>query len=486
MLRELKKEANLALTENGGAAYLSSGSDCLDLFAAIGALRSAEEAEVAARFLRAYAENPDDAMKLLFFARDVRGGLGERRVFRVVLNWLSWHEPASLRKNLPFIGEYGRYDDLLCLLDTPCEPEAIGLIREQLHLDQEAMKRGESVSLLAKWLPSVNTSNAQAVRNAKRIARALNMTDALYRKTLSALRRYLRVLENDLRERDYSFDYEAIPSRALFKYRAAFSRNDPVRYHGFLQKVQEGKAVLHTGALMPYDLIVKALKREITPEERKSLSTCWAHLEDTTNGENALAVVDTSGSMYWELQQPLPASIAISLGLYFAERNRGAFHNHFISFSEHPRLIEIKGRDLVDKVRYISSQSEVANTDLSKVFQLLLDTAVKNHLPQSELPTRLYIISDMEFDDCAQGAGITNFAHARKQFSKHGYQLPQVVFWNVASRHRQQPVTKNEQGVALVSGFTPKLFCMIQGGDGTPEALMLQVLHSPRYEKISA
>lgn len=236
MLEMLKNEANITYTENGAVTNVSTGSECLDLFARIGALRSASDEDITDIFLRAYAENADLAVKTLFFARDIRGGLGERRVFRVILRWLADNEPETCRKNLCFVGEYGRFDDLLCLFGTACEQDMLDVIREQLRKDQEAMDDGSAVSLLGKWLPSVNASCAETVRLAKKTARALGMTDAQYRRTLTALRARIRILENNLREKDYTFEYEKQPSRALFKYRAAFRRNDEERYQAFLDR----------------------------------------------------------------------------------------------------------------------------------------------------------------------------------------------------------------------------------------------------------
>lgn len=202
MLKFLKKEANMTHTENGAATYRSTQSECLDLFATIGALRRASDEEITNRFLRAYAENADLAMKTLFFARDIRGGIGERRVFRVLLKWLAANEPRSLEKNIPYIAEYGRYDDLLALMGTACEGMALQYMKEQLAADCAALEAGEPVSLLAKWLPSVNASNQDAVRQAKRIAHAMGMNDAQYRKTLSALRAKISIIENNLRTKD--------------------------------------------------------------------------------------------------------------------------------------------------------------------------------------------------------------------------------------------------------------------------------------------
>lgn len=489
MLNHLKDEANISYTENGAVTNESTMSACLDLFASIGAVRTADEREIIKRFVRAYAEDADIAMKILFFGRDVRGGLGERRVFRVIINWLAENRPESLRKNISLIPEYGRFDDLVSLMGTACENEALYIIRKQLETD---MSSEIDVSLLAKWLPSVNTSNGEAVRNAKHIARSLGMTDAAYRKNLAALRKKIRIIENNLREKDYSFDYSKQLSKAMFKYRKAFLRNDGERYNAFLKAVSCGEKQLHADTLAPYEIVRSALNSgcldfnsHLSDGEKASLNASWNSLPDFCDGRNSLAVVDTSGSMYC-YDNALPAAVAISLGLYFGERNTGIFHNHFIEFSSRPQLIEIKGKTFADRLEYLCSFNEVADTNVEAVFDLILDTAVRNNVTQEELPETLYLISDMEFNSCVRNASLSNFENAKHRFEKHGYKLPQIVFWNVASRNRNQPVTMNEQGVSLVSGCTPRLFSMVAGGKLSPYAVMMEVLESERYAKISA
>ena len=488
MLQYLKQQSNKTYTENGAATLQSTLSDCLDLFATIGAIRRESDGEIVARFLRAFTEDKDIAMKLLFYARDIRGGLGERKVFRVILKWLAQNEPNTVCKNLPYIAEYGRFDDLLVLFGTPVEKDMLALIREQLHKDVSAINNGEEISLLGKWLPSINASNAETVKAAKKIARYLSMDDKTYRKTLVRLREHIRIIENNLREKDYTFDYEKQPSKAMFKYRDAFIRNDAERYNLFLNKVTAGEAKLNTDTLMPYEIITPFFNKNVSDEERKSINTTWNAQKDFGGNENALVVIDGSGSMYgWG--DPKPATVALSLGIYFAERNTGAFKNHFITFSETPQLVEIKGEDILDKVRYCCNYNEVANTNIQKVFELILNAAKKNRVPHEKLPKKLYIVSDMEFDYCTEDASLTNFEYAKKRFEEAGYHLPEVIFWNVASRNRQQPVTKNEQGVALVSGCTPRLFSIIAEGNVsamTPYQIMLDVLGSERYEKIAA
>ena len=225
----------------------------------------------------------------------------------------------------------------------------------------------------------------------------------------------------------------------MFKYRKAFRRNDGERYSAYLDSVSRGEVQMHTGTLMPYEIVEKAMHGGGDADERKTLDVTWNALENNTDDRNALCVIDGSGSMYWG-GNPLPISVAVSLGMYFAERNKGAFRNHFITFSHTPKLVEINGADLVEKVEYCMSYNEVADTNIQKVFELVLDAAVRNYLPQSELPETLYIITDMEFNYCTRGADITNFEYARELYGRYGYKLPQLVFWNVQSRNEQQPV----------------------------------------------
>ena len=483
MLEVLKKTVNKTYTENGAVAHRTSGKDCLDLFAAIGALRRADDQNICSRFLKAYAENPDLAMKILFYARDVRGGLGERRVFRSILAWLASNEKGSVVRNLPYIAEYGRWDDVLVLLKTPCRQEALALLEEQFREDFAALEAGGDISLLGKWLPSVNASNQETVVMAKMIAKSFGLSDRDYRKALTGLRARIRIIENNLREKDYTFDYSKQPSKAMFKYRKAFLRNDGERYAAFMDKVDRGEAKLHTGTLMSYELVERAY--DCSEEERRSLDVTWRTLEDFTTDENALVAADGSGSMYWG-SKPMPAAVAQSLAIYFAEHNKGKFHNHFLTFSMTPQLVEIKGEDFVEKVRYCRTFDECANTNLEAVFDLILQAAAENHVPRAEMPAKLYIISDMEFDYCVKNSFMTNFENAKASYAAAGYILPDLVFWNVDSRHEQQPVKENDRGVALVSGNSPRIFSMVMDGELNPYDFMLSVIDTERYATIAA
>lgn len=488
MLNFLKNEANSTYTENGALAYRSTQSFCLDMFFKAGAMRNSSAKEIAETVARAYAEDPDKTMKIIFFARDARGGLGERRFFRIAVSALMEFAPEAVRRNLEFFPEYGRFDDLCVLLGTPLEKYAAEIIDTQLRFDKASMSTGGKVSLLAKWMPSVNASSKETRNMGRRLAGLLGMSEPEYRRTLVSLRKYSDILENRLRERDYTFNYEVQPSCAMFKYRKAFIRNDGERYTQFLNKVNSGEAKLNADRLYPYDIVRKAIEGNISETERISLDTAWKSLPDLSAAkrENAIAVIDGSGSMNCGCGiRPIDA--ALSLGIYFAEHNTGAFANHFITFSQTPRLVEIKGRDIVEKARYCRTFNEIANTDLEAVFKLILKTAIKNHVPQSELPAKIYIISDMQFDYCVTG-GNNNvlFQAVRTLYRQYGYTLPEVIFWNVNSRSDAMPVTRSETGASLVSGYSTAVFDMVMGGECSPESVMDRILASERYAVITA
>lgn len=497
MLKQLKNQLNRsATTENGAVTLKSSQSYCLDLFAGIGALRCLPDDDILERFRRAYEEDADLAVKILFFARDVRGGLGERRVFKVILKALANTNRTSVIKNIPYIAEFGRYDDMLALMGTSCEAEMLAELKRQFEEDMETLKQdGAPVSLLGKWLPSINASNSETVANAKKVARAFGLRAVEYRKALTALRARIRIIENNLRQKDYTFDYEAQPSRALLKYRQAFYRNDCERYEDFKHRVEAGKAKMNTSTLTPYDVIEPIMRQDLcslffdahadmTDSERHTLDLTWRNLPRYEGNDDTLVVVDGSGSMY--SGNPIAISVAISLAIYMAEHIRGEFKNHFITFSSAPQLVEIKGNDIYEKVEHCMQYNEIANTNIEEVFRLILDTAVANHMTQDDMVKRIVIVSDMEFDCCAENASLTNFENAKAMFERAGFSLPELVFWNVQSRNSHQPVCMNERGVVLVSGCTPQLFSMIMEGDLSPYKQMLEIIGSERYSMICA
>ena len=329
-----KKLLNFTTTENGDQAYLSTDNACLDYFYAVGGKRS-DRSGVLKLFVRAYLESPITALKLLLYTRNIKSGLGERDLFRYCLNALAEYEPESAKKIIPYVVEYGRYDDLLCMLYSPVEDEVLKIIKKQLDEDLENKKAGKPISLLAKWLPSINTSNWSVRKDARYLAFRLNMSYAEYRKTLSFLRKGL-ILENNLREKDYTFDYQSVPSAALNNYRDAFLRNDKERYTKYMDEVKQGKAKMNIGVLDVVNFIKRADKELKNQELRDYYETAWEQLVNESKFNNKTLVVrDGSGSMYSFVSGDWTRAIDVAnaITLLAASRIKGEFADQFITFS---------------------------------------------------------------------------------------------------------------------------------------------------------
>lgn len=480
----LEQETNITRTENEALTYESTLNANLDWFAMGGGLRFQPEDRIISLFMKAFHENKLLSMKNLFYTRDVRQGLGERRVFRVVLKYLAQNYPDIVKKNLMFIPFFGRWDDLYELIGTPVEGDMWQFVREQLQEDLKS----EHPSLLAKWLKSENTSSQESVRLAKRTRKALGMKPKEYRKMLSELRKRIDVLERRLSMKDYTFDYEKIPSQAMLKYKKAFLRNDKDRYTEYIEKVIQGKKKIKTETLSVVQIVRQILLDLVddmmTEEEKRHLDVLWNNIAKIDTSENALVVADTSGSMYSSCgQYMLGLAAAVGLALYYAENNKGIFHNKFITFSRKPKLQTIVGKDIYEKVKFLGNADWGYNTNIEAVFMLILDTAIKNNLKQEDLPKKLYIVSDMEFDE-ATGVNLDTplFDAIREEYKQHGYELPTLVFWNVSSRQNNIPVTKETPNVILVSGMSQKTFDnLIKNQLPDPVQYMLEVLNSERY-----
>lgn len=496
MLNHLQNEFNNSQTANGAFAYASTKSEVLDLFALGGAFRSRNDQDVVQLFSKAFGENPLLAMKTLFYLRDVTEGQGERRFFRVAIKHLALHSKNVLNKNLHLIPHFGRWDDLLPLLETSLKGEVSSLIANQLKADFKS----DSPSLLAKWMPSENASSFKTQRYAKILRKDLGLSSREYRKMLSSLRAKLNILETKLSEKNYSeINYSKIPSKAGLIYRGAFFRNDEENYKSFLDSLTKGEVKINAKTLYPYDIINKAFKgysgvnissyfyneyhgAELNAEEIQLLDAQWKSLPDFIgeNSENSIAVVDTSGSMSGE-----PINVAVSLGIYLAERNKGVFHNHFLTFNSTPSLKKIVGSNIVEKARNLSDATWGGSTNIQAVFEKILETAVKNNVSQEEMISKVYIVSDMQFNQCV-GVNPNIFTHMEKTFKLAGYTLPSIVFWNVNAFKSNTPFTMNEHGVQLVSGMSPSIFKQLMSNNSvTPYELMMEVIDSDRYKEVT-
>ena len=498
-LDHLKTEANYTRTLNGAKTHGSTGDACLDFFAVAGGMRYRSTADQIRLFERAYIETPELAMKLLFHLRDIRGGMGERKLFRTLLRHVAFTWPESARKNVDYIAEFGRWDDVLCLLGTPAKKQAVQVIKNQLAEDEAALHRREAgeedahISLLAKWLPSDNTSSRRTRMTAQKLIAALGMTAKEYRSLVTALRARIGLAECHLtRKQPERINYEAVPAQAMLKYRSAFHRHDDSRFTEYLADVSAGEKVIHADTLFPYEILRPFFANRCTSiqdaQAADVLEQLWSYLPGTVGNVNAISVVDTSGSMYWTRNEKtlVPALISQAMGIYCAERCRGLFHNHVITFESTPHLVEIHGSTLRDKLKYIHSLRWGFSTNLEAVFDLILRTAVDNDVKQNELPSVIYIFSDMEFNCCMRNADKTVYDSARELFEAYGYEMPAVVFHNVNSWQMQTPVTAHTRGTALSSGAGVHTMAHKFDGNITPMEHMLRVLNSERYAMIHA
>lgn len=491
MLQQLKEATNKTTTTNGAVTHVSSQSYLLDFFARGGSMRNVSEQEIRQVFSKAFSENPEYALKALFMHRDVREGNGERNLFRILTKWLSETDLPALEALIPLISEYGRWDDVVALLDTKASTVAGQVIANQLTEDVANLEQGKSISLMAKWLPSENASSLVTIKRAKKLIKGLGISPREYRKTVVALRKALNILEQNMSQQTWEkVEYSALPSQAMIKHRQAFYRNDQEKYQGFLDSLvkQEKGVKVNSGSLYPYQLVEKVIggyySSRVSQQDRVLYDQMWNALPNRVEGaENSIAVVDVSGSM-----TGTPMNVAISLGMYVAERNEGVFHNHFITFSDRPQLVEIVGKDFTEKVQNIEKADWGMSTNLERVFELILNTAIKNNTPQEELPTRLFIISDMQFNACVRvnGKEETFFQSMKRKFEQHGYKLPKVVFWNVNGSYGQQsPVTKDTPDTMLVSGFSQNIFkSILESSSVNPYEMMVEALDNERYAPI--
>ena len=498
----LSNSSNFTFTENGALTHKTTKSDLLDMFAMGAAYRTRSDSDVILMFRKAFAENPVYALKCLFYIRDVRGGQGERRFFRVAMHDLAIQDTDAVIRNIQYIPEFGRWDDLYALIDTPAEKAALNLIKDQLSLDVQC----KTPSLLAKWLKSENTSSKESIRLANITRKYLGMTHKQYRKTLSILRERINVLERLMSAGKWDeIEFDKIPSKAGMKYKNAFARHDIERAKNenvqtYADFAKDSTKKVNAKALYPYECVHQALNimgnqqgwssrgNHVALDDTQRLMTnkYWDNLADYFNGAtfNGIALVDTSGSM-----SGTPIEVAISLGLYCAEKNQGAFANHFISFESNPHWIETSGVDFCDKVYRITGAEWGGSTNVEAAMDLILNVAEQNGCSQDEIPQNLVIISDMEFNYCVTsnnyGRGNVNdtlFEKIAAKYRANGYEMPHVIFWNVNARQANIPMLGNGN-VSFVSGFSPSIFETIMSGK-TGYDLMMEKLDSERYAQI--
>ena len=464
-------------TENGMPTSTSSLSAITDLFFTIGAVRNQMkdthgQNRIIAKFEAARNEDPLIARKLLFWARDIRGGAGEREVFRVILKHLAINHSQDVSDNIHLIAEFGRWDDLFMLFGTPCEKAAIAVIKKGIE---------DKNQLLAKWLPRLGgkvSSDKKYIAN--KVRNELNLNAKEYRKLIVGL---TNVVETAMCSKDYSsIEYGKIPSLAMSRYSKAFGRNDNERFGSYLNSLAKGESKVNAGAVYPYDII-----KNLEQGDFRLANEQWKALPNYMEGskERILPVCDVSGSMDTPISgQTRALNVCVSLGLYISERNEGAFKDAFITFSSNPLLQYLTG-DLQSRYFQLVRANWEMSTNIEGVFNLILDQALKHGIPESEMPTSILIMSDMEFNEATGNSNYSAMEMIADKYAKFGYVLPKIIFWNLNSRQDNVPVKFDEKGTALVSGFSPSILkALLSGESMSPIQIVLNVLNTERYSSI--
>jgi hypothetical protein len=465
------------VTENGMATNSTSLNACVDLFFNIGAMRGQDKQRLIATFSKAFNEDPKRAMKLLFWARDVRGGAGERQVFKDILVYLAEDHDLALRPNLHLIPEYGRWDDLLSLVGTYLEKEAMTLISDALINEN---------GLCAKWMPRKGAV-------AEKLRKFTGMSPKQYRKSIVGL---TNVVETKMCAGDWnSIEFGKLPSVASARYQKAFGKNAYESYSAYIASLVKGEAKINAGAVYPYD-VTKSLNYGNSSVANEQ----WKALPNYMEGANdmILPVVDVSGSMSCSAggsKSVTCMDVAISLGLYISERNVGPFKDAFITFSSKPQLQVLSG-SLKDRYTQMSNSDWGMSTDLEATFKLILNQATTHKLSQDKMPNKILILSDMEFNQAVYtGSYSTRFKSGNwnptaqqmieQMYADAGYKVPQIVYWNIQSRNGGVPVAFDTAGTALVSGFSPAIMTSLLGGDiESPQQIMDKTILSERYAPV--
>jgi hypothetical protein len=481
----LRNEAKWTKTENFADALNTTSNALLDMYGSLAAMRKRADIDLIRKFELAYAEDPLGALRCLFYVRDIRGGQGERDIFRTILRYSAEKRPEVMAFNLPCIPVYGRWDDLYYLIGTPVEEDMWKFVKTQLDLDIQDMEAGKPVSLLAKWLKKANSSNENTKKLGIYTAKKLGYSIYDYKRICSRLRKYLDVTEIKMSDGAWDqINYEHVPSRAMMIYRKAFLNHDQERFETYLAAVQKGEAKIHSGTLYPYDIVEKILYQA---DRSAVLDAQWNALPDyVQGGADFLVMADVSGSM---TGRPMASSIA--LAIYFAERNPGAYHNLFMTFSANPMIVDLKGDNIFEKVAFLQRADWGYNTNFEAAMKLVLDVAVQNRCKQEDLPKALICVTDMEFDSASRSLDRkTYYQHIQEMFQAAGYdRAPTLVFWNVNARNDVFHGDSADEGLIMVAGQSASTFenlVRFLNGDRILTAVdfMYEVLNGERYRMV--
>lgn len=475
----MKEENKFTRTENGAVALNTTSDARLHLFGTIGALRESDENRITTLFSEAYAQDKLFATKIVFYARDIRCGLGERKTFRTIIRYMAEHHSEALRPNLDLIGVYGRYDDLYELIGTPLEDDMWKAMKNQFEEDLKNLNEGKAISLLAKWIKTADASSPETRKLGILTAQKLGYPVYNFKRIVRSMRKQIGVVESLMSAGKWNeIKYPEVPSRAMMIYRRAFAKHDPEGFAEFINKADKGEVKINASTLYPYDIVEKILYGR---ENNKVLEAQWKALPDyVERGTNALIMADVSDSMYGR-----PMATSIGLAIYFAERNTGAYHNLFMTFSTNPQIVALKGETLHQKIKNAENADWGGNTNLKAAFEKVLDIAEENNVSQEEMPKAIVVISDMEID-YSGNKDWTFYDKMEKKFRKAGYVIPNIIFWNVNSRHDVFHADATRKGVQLASGQSVTVFKQVLQNLGyNPIETMENIINSERYDCIT-
>lgn len=458
---------NLTQTTNGMTAVKSSLNACVDLFAQIGSSRGRDMTQA---FAKAFREDQNIAMRILQWSRDVRGGAGERDTFRKLLVALAFngHTEATIRL-IAKVPEIGRWDDLFVLIGMNSQIDAI--IAETF-----AQALVEKNGLCAKWMPREGKKYSRFFMN------AFELTERQYRKLIVGLS---KTVEQQMCAQQWTeIEFGKIPSLAAKNYQKAFHRNAPEQYQEYIDGLASGKTKINAGAIFPYD-VIRGLNGIPGVADAQ-----WKALPDYMAGstENILPIIDVSSSMNTRVSDNLSAmDVAISIGMYVAERSKGAFQDKFLTFDSNPRMIDLSNhKTLAQRYQTTKSAPWGGSTDLEKTFKLILETAVKNRVPESDMPTKILLVSDMQFNSAARGWDKESaYIMIDNMYAAKGYKRPEIIFWIVAANQPNFPVTFGAGRTCMLSGFSPAILKAVLAQTDVPEmtplSMMLEAVNIDRY-----
>lgn len=453
-------EQNSTRTDNGMKAHKSTLNSNLDLFFNGGAMRSKSGKEIIDIFSKAYGEDKQTAMKILGLIRNCRSGMGEKRFTQTLIPYLA-DKGESIEKLTYLAKELGYWKDLFTLFGTKHESKLLDVIKEHLLVKKDG--------LLSKYLDRQG-EQASKVRKHLKI-----QTPKEYRKLLVGL---TKVVEQQMASGDWAnIKYESVPSKAMSTYSKSFAKHDTTRFNDFIEEAKKGNTKINSSVLYPYELV-----RKVRTDKNTAIAQ-WNQLPDFIGDDktNFLVVADTSGSMR-NSSNPQPYDVSTSLAIYLSEKSKGIFKDVFITFSEKPEIQKLSG-DLHDKVNQFR-EINASNTNLDSVFDLILNSAKKHNLTQSDLPNYVVILSDFQFDRACTNSNHTAFEMIKDKYRVAGYEMPMLIFWNLNASGNSTPVTFNTDGVALVSGFSPSIMKSVLSGKMNPIDMMMDAISKPIYEPL--